>query len=223
MTMTSIVVLANSWKHQDWCLAGIDLDTGNWVRPVSALDDGRIPRTAMKLGGYFPKLLDVLEIPLDSNGPDFGFECENRTIMPGLWYLRDKMAPVDIGRYVKQPGYVLHNRKKYVTLRELRQKPFAKRMTLQLIRVNEFRVCDTLKEPANRHNWKGIIVSGSRKLDVKITDPVYVERLNKGHKPSPSCFLTMSLSMPHKPSDWNEDEEPVCWKLIAGVIELQEQ
>lgn len=119
MTMTSIVVLANSWKHQDWCIAGIDLDTGKWVRPVTDLDDGRIPQTAMKLGGYFPKLLDVLEIPLDISGPDFDFESENRTIMPGLWYLRDKMTPGDIEKYAKQPCYVLHNKKKYVTTKEL--------------------------------------------------------------------------------------------------------
>ena len=223
MTMTNIVVLANSWKHQDWCIAGIDLATGKWVRPVTYLDDGRIPQTAMKLGGYFPKLLDILEIPLDVSGPDFDFESENRTIMPGLWYLRDKMAPGDIEKYAKQPYYVLHNRKKYVTTKELQQKPFAKRMTLQLIHVDNFRVCDARKKSTDKHNWKGLITSGNRELDIKITDPVYVEKLNKGHTPLPSCFLTLSLSMPHKPSDWGEDEEPVCWKLIAGVIELQKQ
>lgn len=96
-------------------------------------------------------------------------------------------------------------------------------MTLQLIYVDKFRVCDTRKKSTDKHNWKGLITSGNRELDIKITDPVYVEKRNKGHKPIPSCFLTMSLSMPHKPADWDEDEDPVCWKLIAGVIELQEQ
>ena len=223
MTMMRIVVLANSWKHHDWCLAGIDLDTGKWVRPVTGLDDGRIPQTAMKLGGYFPELLDVLEIPLDSTGPDFGFESENRTILSGLWYLQDKMMPKDIERYAKQPYYVLHNKKKYVTTGELQQKSFEKRVTLQLIRVGNFEVRDTRRKTIDKHNWKGVILSGGRELEVGITDPVYVEKLNKGHEPLPSCFLTMSLSMPHKPSDWEEDEEPVCWKLIAGVIELQNQ
>jgi hypothetical protein len=220
MTTTSIVVLANSWKHHDWCLAGIDLDTGKWIRPVTDLDDGRIPQTVMKLGGYFPKLLDVLEIPLDAAGPDFDFESENRTILPGLWYLRGKMKPKDIERYAKKTYYVLHNKNKYVTLEELQQKPFAKRTTLQLIQVDKFGVSDGRHRPTDRPNWKGLITSGKREIDVKITDPVYVEKLDKGHKPSPSCLLTMSLSMPHKPSDWDEDEDPVCWKLIAGVIEL---
>jgi hypothetical protein len=29
--------------------------------------------------------------------------------------------------------------------------------------------------------------------------------------------------MPYKPPDWDEDEKPVCWKLIAGVIEIPKQ
>jgi len=223
MSMTRIVVLANSWKHYDWCLAGIDLDTGKWVRPVTGLDDGRVPKTSMKLGGYFPALLDVLEIPLDSTGPDFGFESENRTILPGRWYKQSKMTPRDIEKYTKRPYYVLHNHRKYVTPRDLQQKPFEKRVTLQLIRVGSFKVRDARRKPTDKPSWKGTILSGGRELEVKITDPVCFERLNRGYKPSPSCFLTMSLGMPYKPSDWDEDDEPACWKLIAGVIELQKQ
>jgi len=220
MTLTRIVVLANSWKHQDWCLAGIDLDNEKWIRPVTGLDDGRVPKKSMKLGGYFPELLDVLEIPLHSTGPDFSFESENKSILPGRWYQRDKMTPKDIEKYAKQPYYVLHNQKKYVTPRELQQKSFEKRVTLQLIRVDNFEVRDTRTKPTDKHSWKGVIFSGDRELDVGITDPVFSKRLNSGHKPSTSCFLTMSLGMPYKPSDWDENEEPVCWKLIAGVIEL---
>ena len=223
MTMTRIVVLANSWKHHDSCLAGIDLDTGKWVRPVTNLDDGRIPKTSMKLGTYFPTLLDVLEIPLDSTGPDFGFESENRTILPGRWHHRGKMTPKEMDKYAQQPYYILHNRRKYVTPRYLQQKPFEKRVTLQLIRIDNFKVRDARRKTTDKHNWKGIILSGDRKLDVKITDPVCSKKLNSGYKPSPSCLLTMSLSMPHKPSDWDEDVEPVCWKLISGVIELQKK
>jgi len=223
MSMTRIVVLANSWKHNDWCLAGVDLDTDKWVRPVTGLDDGRVPQTAMKLGGYFPALLDVLEIPLDSSGPDFDFESENRTILPGRWYHRGKLTPEDIRKYAKRPYYVLHNHRKYVTCKELQQKPFEKRVTLQLIQVSGFKVRDARRESTDKPNWKGAILSGGRKLEVKITDPVCFERLNRGHKPSPSCFLTMSLGMPYKPPDWDKDERPVCWKLIAGVIELPKQ
>jgi len=220
MSPTRIVVLANSWKHDGWCLAGIDLDTGKWVRPVTGLVDGRIPKTHMKLGGYFPALLDILEIPLGSSGPDFGFESENRTISPGRWYHHGKLTPEDIRKYIKRPYYVLHNSMKYVNPKELQQKPFEKRETLQLIQVDGFTVRDTQEKGTDKNNWKGIIPSGRRNIDVKITDPIFFDKLNNGHKPSSFCILTMSLSMPHRPSHWNKDEEPVCWKLIAGVIEI---
>ena len=37
--------------------------------------------------GREPSLGDVLAIPLAETGPDFGFECENRSILPGKWRL----------------------------------------------------------------------------------------------------------------------------------------
>lgn len=42
VTLTRITILANSWKNQDWCLAGIEQTTSKWTRPVTSLDDGRV-------------------------------------------------------------------------------------------------------------------------------------------------------------------------------------
>lgn len=188
MSIKHIVVLANSWKNKDWCLAGIDLETGKWIRPVTSLDDGRVPKTSMKLGGYFPALLDVLDIQLDSSEPDFGFESENRTILPGRWYLRNKLTLNDIEKYARKPYYVLHNHKKYVTTRELQQKPFEKRVTLQLIRVDNFKVRDARRKTTDKPNWQGTILSGGRKHNVKITDPVYFDKLNGAISPRSLVF-----------------------------------
>ena len=212
--------MANSWKHGDWCIAGIEKATGKWVRPVSQLDDGRVPHKDMKLCGYFPKLLDIIDIPLATDGPDFGFESENRTILPGRWYLRGKATTIDVASYAFRPRYVLHNRSKYVTLPEIQSKVPQKRITLQLIRVDNFKVRDTRRQQKDKPKWEGFILSGGQGLEVKITDPVFFDKLNKGHRPSMSCLLTMSLGMPYKPTDWLDDELPVCWKLIAAVIEL---
>lgn len=220
MTMTRIVILANSLKHGDRCLAGIDLDTGKWVRPVTRLDDGRVPEKDMRRAGHVPVLLDILEIPLDATGPDFGFECENRSIAPGPWHCAGRLSPADIMKYVELPRYVLHNRDRSVSPTMLRQKPFEERITLQLIRVETFKVRDAQTIAWEKRQWRGTITSDGRSFEVGITDPVYFEKLNKGHEPSPPCLLTVSLGMPYKPPGW--DREPQCWKLIAAVIELQE-
>jgi hypothetical protein len=59
---------------------------------------------------------------------------------------------------------------------------------------------------------------GKRKSDVKITDLMFVKKLEAGHQPGKNCLVTVSLSIPWAPLNW-EGEIP-CWKLIAGVIEL---
>lgn len=220
MNLTRIIVLANSWKHTDRCLAGIDISTGEWVRPVTNLDDGRVQQSDMRLADHFPQILDILDIPLDSTGPDFEFECENRTILPGQWHLHGRASPDDLICYVERAPHILHNHRKYVTIKEMRKKPPGDRHTLQLIRVDDFRVRDRATLPTEKHQWQGVIFSGGRKLGLNVTDPVFSEKLNNGHTPSRSCLLTISLGMPYRPPHWSEDEEPVCWKLIAGVIEL---
>lgn len=69
--------------------------------------------------------------------------------------------------------------------------------------------------------WRGTIQTNksARLLEAKITDPVFVEKLNTGYQPQNNCLITVSLSLPWKPHDHWEGEAP-CWKLIAGVIEL---
>lgn len=41
-----------------------------------------------------------------------------------------------------------------------------------------------------------------------------------GLSPGKACLITVSLSMPWRPDGWEGDDP--CWKLIAGVIELEE-
>jgi hypothetical protein len=101
VNLTRITLLANSWKNQDWCLAGIEPATGKWVRPVTSLEDGRVRQSDMKIGGYFPEVLDIIDLPLDTTGPDFGFESENRTILPGRWYLHGQATANDLLKYAK--------------------------------------------------------------------------------------------------------------------------
>ena len=220
MNLTRIIVLANSRKQSNSCLAGIEMKTGKWVRPVTNLPDGGVPKSDMRTGGHRPQLLDILDIPLDTTGPDFEFDSENRTILPGPWHLHGQADMKDVLKYATRPRHVLHNDRKYVTVDEMKLIPLENRTTLELIRVDDFAILDTGTTPSEKHEWKGVVSSGERKLELKITDPVFFERLNSGHTASKSCLLTMSLGMPYKPPNWEEEKAPVCWKLIAGIIEL---
>ncbi|AFY91957.1 dual OB domain-containing protein [Chamaesiphon minutus] len=213
-----IICLSNSLKLTERCIAGIDIESGRWVRPICNRfpQDGRVPASIRIVEGREPELLDILEIPLNDTGNDFGFECENLTILDGEWKLWGKAKPSDLIKYCGSSSSILHNNLKYVNPSSLQSLNFNERRTLQLIETTNFSVTGS-----SVSGWRGTIrtKSGQSLNDAKITDPVFVEKLNQGHQPTGIYLVTVSLSMPFAPRpDW-EGEHP-CWKLIAGVIEL---
>jgi hypothetical protein len=84
--VAKIILLANSYKHQGRCIAGIELDTNRWIRPVSANNSAIYnERFIDGISGNEPELLDILEIPVSDTGPDKGCQPENRLLTKGIW------------------------------------------------------------------------------------------------------------------------------------------
>jgi hypothetical protein len=219
--MVQIICLANSWKHNGRCIAGIDVNTGKWVRPVSHHPHGEIYEAMWQSLGKEPALLDILEIPLEDRGNYFGFACENRYVSKGQWRLIKQSKIADIWAYRHQESYILHNDRKYVTVPYLQKKDFSERNTLQLVYATKLIITEITSYSSN-NQWKGSLITPSNQIlkEASITDPVLVGKLEKGYRPENPYLVTVSLGLPYKPKDWKGDEP--CWKLIAGVIELQE-
>ncbi|MGB7444394.1 MAG: hypothetical protein WA919_25300 [Coleofasciculaceae cyanobacterium] len=222
-SIKKVICLSNSWKLDERCIAGIDIDTGKWVRPVcDALypEDGRVPASIRLVEGKEPTLLDILEIPLSDTGNDFGFEGENLSVLDGEWKCVGRVQPTTLLKYCGNFQEILHNSWKYVNPSYLQGLPFDQRRTLQLARAVNFSVEKKTNSRGNTE-WRGTIPSANTRSlkDAKITDPVFVVKLNAGYQPKNDCVVPVSLSMPYQPHpDW-EGEAP-CWKLISGVIEL---
>jgi hypothetical protein len=212
-----IICLSNSKKLGERCIAGIDIDTGKWIRPVYDNEDGSVPRTIRLVEGREPELLDILEIPLASNGNDFGFACENLSILPGQWKLLGKAGLQDLVRCCENTTYILHNRSKYVRPSYLKTLPFSQRNSLQLVHAVSMSV-------ENKYSrWQGSLktYSGQTLQGASITDPVFLAKLESGYQPTGALLVTVSLGMPYIPESIdNWDGEASCWKLIAGVIEI---
>jgi hypothetical protein len=217
--MTQIICLANSWKHGDRCIAGINSLKGQWIRPVSNLPDGRIPKEMRLIGGTEPALLDVLEIALAKTGPDFGFECENLSVLPGQWQRVGKVPPAFLNKYCSNEEYILHNDQRYVTVSFLQSLPVAQRRTLQLVKAAELSARTLSQGFELSSKWEAsLLTTTGQRLTATITDPVFIRRLELGYRPQNPCLVTVSLSMPWRPADWEGDDP--CWKLIAAMVEL---
>ncbi len=83
--MARIICLANSTRPGGRCIAGIDIETEEWVRPVSRSINRAITWDMRNIEGEEPQILDVIEIPLEDHGPDEGCQPENRLVKPGKW------------------------------------------------------------------------------------------------------------------------------------------
>ena len=219
-SLTEIVCLANSRKHGARCIAGIALSSGAWVRPVSDLDDGRVERAMRLVDGREPSLGEVLQIPLADTGPDFAFERENRSILPGPWRRVRVASTQELRALVSGDGSVLHNDENYVTVEFLASLAFDKRRTLHLVEAGDVSVFSAGPSANGGRKWKVSFstVNGAR-ITCMLTDPVLTDKLETGYVPCPHALLTVSLSMPYRPPNWEGAGTP-CWKLVAGVIEL---
>ncbi len=80
-------------------------------------------------------------------------------------HLCGRASPDDLLRHVKRSYHILHNRLKYVTIEEMKQKPFPARTTLQLVRADDFTIRDTKSPSTEKHNWKGVVSSGDAPLN----------------------------------------------------------
>ncbi len=219
-SLTDIVCLANSRKHGGHCVAGIELPSGQWVRPVSSLDDGRLTRRMRLVDRREPRLLDVLRIPLAATGPDYGFERENRLLLSGTWEYIGSTDARQLRRFANTDSCILHTPERHVTVQYMQSLPRSQRRTLELVETTRLRIFHTGPSENGGHKWHGSLVTTSgAELTARITDPVLVARLEDGHTPENNCLVTISLSMPYVPGDWTGDDTP-CWKLIAGVAEL---
>ncbi len=218
--MTRLVCLANSKKHGAHCVAGIDLATNQWIRPVSDLDDGRILRETRLVDGREPKLLEILEIPLAETGPDFGYEPENRSLEPGAWKLAGCVFIDWLHGFASQETAVMLSTEPFVTLEWLRDLPPDRRRSLDLVEASDFRIVNRGPSVQGGHKWNGVFTRGGVTYSFPISDPFFTEKLERGYEPAAHVLLTISLSMPYFPRSWNGEGTP-CWKLIAAVIEME--
>jgi hypothetical protein len=209
-----IICLANSYKHNGRCIAGID-ETGRWVRPVSSNKKRAINEATRIIDGNEPQILDVLEIPLHAHGPVDGCQPENKLLEAGQWEKAGRVRPKDLLKYCEGDSVILHNNLDHVRASCFRMIPSYSWKSLQLIH-NENVIFE--QDENNKVKWRANFVnSKGTALSLRVTDPVICERLEQGENISKDCLLTVSMA-----TGWSPDKQTAkrCYKFVAGVVEL---
>ncbi len=213
--MARIVILANSKRPDGQCLGGIDLETDEWVRPVTSTGDG-IPVDRCIVGGKFIELRDILEVDLSRPRVVQPYQRENRLIRNWKWRVRKRLKLDAVKRYVENCTPILHSVNDRVQTQVLDRLQPNEWKSLQLVKPRRLTFGRHYYSPnrwvAHFEDRKGNCYS------LKVTDPVATRRLESGETLSKTSLLTVSMTKPWTPDP--AGKPPSCYKVVAAVIEL---
>ena len=217
--MARVVCLANSYKHGERCIAGKLLETGAWVRPVSDVGHGEVPWKARLIAGREPQPLDVLDIPLQEEGPDYGCQPENRLLLPGPWQKVGRVAVADVLKHVDEveDRPLFYNYVDRVPMTMFRRIPRDRWRSLQLVHCC---CADFHRDARKPEDWRVTFeYREAEYADLKVTDPVAETRLGRGERLDGPFVLTISLGTPFRPTNTSRE---YCFKLVAAVVPLKD-
>jgi hypothetical protein len=211
----TIVCLANSRKLGDRCVAGIDVDSGEWIRPVGSGSHGAVTRDEQELDdGSLPSVLDLISVPLGRAAPQEG-QPENWHLGPGRW---KKVGELDEGEARKlleqlatdEPVFGTNARSVSVAAVEAGEVT----NSLAVVRAVSLSWVKSSKYGGGTQVRCEFLHAGTRH-DLPVTDLAWLKHFagdpvgEYGHVDSEEVFLVISLGEPMN------DEH---WKLVAGVV-----
>lgn len=230
MADLEIICLANSIKHGGRCVAGLRLDGGGWVRPVSRSGDGSLARRHYTLADRTPaQVLDVLRMKLVERSPK-PHQPENWVIQPIPWLLKSRPAPSTF-RTIRllESGLVhgpelLGSSTDRVAYAEFSKSPASS--SLALVQPQNLRW--VVRKYADDKRPRALFRLGGQEYDLPLTDPVWRDRLKSlsvgkhaseeiGLGREEEILLTISIGEPFSPTP---DAPETCFKLVAAVIVL---
>lgn len=220
-----LLCLANSDKHGNRCIAGLDLDTGNWIRPVSDSDDGRLlPHQYLTRDRHDPDPLETIEFTL--------IESDPKPHQPENWIIGNRSprfcdddvddckAQVLVSNIHSKP-HLFGDKKTKIEYSNIIESPI--NSSLELIRPEspQFRIRETERGDQPRAVFE---LQGAN-YDLPITDPIWKDKIQSedvlsgmdlAHEPASaytegnkSPLFTISLGSPF---------EGTCYKLVAAII-----
>lgn len=234
VTFRPILVLANSYKNHERCIAGRSVATdgrpGRWIRPIGASGQGELrPHEMRTADGYPIRVLDIIEVPLSGYADD--------AVHPEDWRVDAETLWRRSGKFDRRMAATLEEHPAELWLETLTHVDRActgyvlsrpGHRSLYLIRPADFRVDlparparhdpTTPRRPRARFGYAGI------EYEMNITDPVFLDRWCRGC-PEPGeaarvvrpvfgdrCLLCVSLT-------------PLFhgyhYKVVATVLEIE--
>lgn len=212
-----IVCLANSRKHNGYCVAGKELISGGygrWIRPVS--DNGALKEEQVKYkNGSKPQMLDVISIEFTKPNPK-SHQTENYLINDVLWghSLERLVEWKELENLKDDPNKLWfnknstpHGKHDFVSEEEIAE--LKNSLYLIYLKSVNITVGKNIKKP---NQVRAEFLFKDEDYNLAVTD-IKAEEYFKEGKEIKDVYLCISLGGPH-----SYDNKKSYYKLVAGVI-----
>ncbi|WP_110690564.1 dual OB domain-containing protein [Salinicola endophyticus] len=204
MNNVEIVILANSVKHHQHCVAGKCTATGQWVRPVSDANGAELSHAQAQCqnphGTFNVKPLQKVLMGFSTHVP-LAHQPENYVIDGSMWRQNYRISDGELNQYLDQPGDIWGHADR-VPHALILSGQIVVGQSLYLIAV------DNLNLYRNQHDRRRASFSyRGTGYDLAVTDPNF-DRITQNNE-EVKGILCVSLG---------EEYQGDCFKLVATVF-----
>ena len=206
MFSIDVLILTKSSKHDNYCVAGVDVKTREWVRLVSTCDerDGAVSRYEMTdRNGYEIVPLDVVRVVVNRKCP-IGCQSENYELSYGYkWQLIDRISFYDAMQYISlyRSKFIFGNSYMYISHEKIEEQ----KKSLLIAEVKDLRIFKN-----EQRKQKCVFKYGGYTYNtVSMTDPEYYRYED--------CYIEKAyivVSLPH--NDYNGKH----YKFVAKIFPI---
>jgi hypothetical protein len=208
MTKADILCLANSRKSGGRCVAGIRIDDGSWIRPVSDTENGELTPSQCTLDNQLQvRPLDIVRVYLKNPAPR-PHQPENWKVTARQWRLRGRMTAREARRLLKQASEthdsgIFGSASDRISMSDVAVRPGGLESSLTLLKV----AAPEFRRGREHRQKRAVFDHCGTAYDLAMT---FEDSPDVGQSRS-NWYLTVSLGEP-----FHGD----CYKLIAAAIEI---
>ena len=215
MPYKEIICLANSRKNKNHCIAGKEVRSYEWIRPVSSGGKGELADTEIRYSNVsLPEVLDVTRIPYEKVCPD-KYQPENILISKEKWEYLGRFKGDELDKICDNPKdiwMVEGERIDRIPADFFKHNKLDGSLLLIRIKSLEFERYDYRGKPRLR----GIFEYNNIQYNIGVTDPVYEakyssQKIGFYKFNAKKIYLCISLGEPF-------DKDNCCYKFIAAII-----
>ena len=211
-----IVCLANSRKMSGRCIAGKEIVSGQWIRPVSDRKDGEISEEEQMFSdGSYPQVLDIISIKL-LKPLTHKYQQENHLIDNKAYWEKEGSKTWDNLEQIKDEPSELWLNGDSSSKGENDRIPYNEasklNISLFLIYIQSMEINVNIEQYSNKRKIRALFTYNNSRYNFSITDPKvesYFLKKIDGKYCLNNVYACISIGEPL---------EGYCYKLVAGVI-----